>query len=175
MASPCESVPESQKTMFYTWMNETPLGRLLLAGSAEQLKFLVFEQSAGILKHDIPKPDWEPNTDCFREPIRQLTAYFAGDLQKFDLPVAGDGTDFQKKVWAALLDIPYGETATYGDIAKSIGQPTASRAVGMANGRNPISIIVPCHRIIGTSGKLVGYGGGLERKQTLLSIEGVAV
>lgn len=161
--------------MFYTWLNDTPLGRLLLAGSAEQLKFLVFEQSSGIRKHDIPGPDWEPNQNCFQEHIRQLTAYFAGDLQKFDLPVSGHGTDFQKKVWIALMDIPYGETATYGEIARSIGQPTASRAVGMANGRNPISIIVPCHRIIGSSGKLVGYGGGLERKQTLLSIEGVAV
>lgn len=161
--------------MFYTWLNDTPLGRLLLAGSVEQLKFLVFEQSSGIRKHDIPKPDWEPNEACFQEHIRQLTAYFAGDLQKFDLPVSGDGTGFQKKVWNALMDIPYGETATYGEIARSIGQPTASRAVGMANGRNPISIIVPCHRIIGSSGKLVGYGGGLERKQTLLSIEGVAV
>ena len=161
--------------MFYTWMEDTPLGRLLLAGTAESLKYTVFEQSAGTDKHDVPKEDWELNADCFREHVRQLRAYFAGDLKTFDLPVAGDGTDFQKKVWAALLDIPYGETATYGEIATSIGQPTASRAVGMANGRNPISIIVPCHRIIGTSGKLVGYGGGLDRKQTLLNIEGVAV
>lgn len=161
--------------MFYTWMEDTPLGRLLLAGTAEHLKYTVFEQSAGAGKHDVPKADWEHNDTCFREHIRQLRAYFAGELKSFDLPVAGEGTDFQKKVWAALLNIPYGETATYGEIARSIGQPTASRAVGMANGRNPISIIVPCHRIIGTSGKLVGYGGGLERKQTLLSIEGIVV
>lgn len=123
----------------------------------------------------MPKPEWEHNDAHFRDTIRQLKAYFAGDLQQFDVPLAGQGTEFQKRVWKALKKVPYGETATYGDIAKAIGSPTASRAVGMANGRNPISIIVPCHRIIGTSGKLVGYGGGLHRKTALLKLEGIAV
>ena len=99
----------------------------------------------------------------------------SGKLKRFDLPLAAQGTPFQKRVWASLCDVPYGQTASYGEIARKIGKPTASRAVGMANGRNPISIIVPCHRIIGSGGKLVGYGGGLNRKTTLLRLEGVTV
>ena len=161
--------------MYFTWMEETPIGRLLLAGDLDGLRFLLFDQENSRNRHDVPKPDWEQNDAHFRETTKQLKAYFAGDLKQFELPLAGHGTDFQMRVWKALQEVPYGETATYGEIAKAIGSPTASRAVGMANGRNPISIIVPCHRIIGTSGKLVGYGGGLERKQTLLSIEGIVV
>ena len=123
----------------------------------------------------MPRKDWEQSEKPFRETIRQLNAYFAGKLTNFDVEVEGEGTAFQQRVWKELRNVPYGETVTYGDIAKAIGQPTASRAVGMANGRNPISIVVPCHRIIGSSGKLVGYGGGLERKTKLLKLEGVAV
>ncbi len=102
---------------------------------------------------------------------RQLEEYFAGERRAFDLPLAAAGTDFQQKVWAALLEVPYGATASYGDIARRIGAPSAVRAVGAANGRNPISIVVPCHRVIGSSGSLTGYGGGIERKRFLLALE----
>ena len=103
--------------------------------------------------------------------VKQLQEYFAGNRQQFDLPLNAQGTDFQKSVWGKLLNVACGETASYGHIAQSLGKPTASRAVGAANGQNPISIIVPCHRIIGSSGKLTGYAGGLERKQWLLNHE----
>lgn len=101
----------------------------------------------------------------------QITEYFFGKRKSFDLPIASKGTDFQKKVWQALCDIPYGETRSYKDIAIAVGNPKASRAVGMANNRNPIAIVVPCHRVIGSSGKLVGYAGGLETKEKLLALE----
>jgi methylated-DNA-[protein]-cysteine S-methyltransferase len=107
-----------------------------------------------------------------RETIRQLRLYFAGELQTFDLPLELIGTEFQKKVWTALVTIPYGETRSYTEIAQQIGAPRAVRAVGAANGRNPIPIIVPCHRVIGASGSLVGFGGGLEWKRKLLDLEG---
>ena len=161
--------------MHYTWMDETPIGRILLAGDDEGLKYLVFDHGASQERHQLPLAGWTEKAAPFKEVSRQLKAYFAGNLHRFDLPLAANGTDFQKRVWKALCDVPYGETVSYGEIAKAIGKPTASRAVGMANGRNPISIIVPCHRIIGSSGKLVGYGGGLERKTRLLQLEGVAV
>lgn len=106
-----------------------------------------------------------------KEALRQLTAYFAGRLTRFDLPLAIKGSDFQKRVWRALLDIPYGETRSYGELARAIGMPSSVRAVGAANGRNPIAIVVPCHRVIGANGKLVGYGGGLPMKQMLLALE----
>jgi methylated-DNA-[protein]-cysteine S-methyltransferase len=108
---------------------------------------------------------------ALKEAERQLVEYFAGDRTDFDLPLAPEGTPFQRRVWHALCEIPYGETISYGELARRIGQPSASRAVGLANGKNPISIVVPCHRVIGASGTLVGYGGGLERKQTLLDLE----
>ena len=101
----------------------------------------------------------------------QLKEYFAGQRREFDIPLAFRGTPFQRAVWAALLDIPYGETASYGELAQLLGKPAAARAVGLANGRNPISIIVPCHRVIGSTGSLTGYGGGLERKRYLLDFE----
>jgi methylated-DNA-[protein]-cysteine S-methyltransferase len=109
--------------------------------------------------------------DLFGEVTRQLDEYFAGRRRVFDVPLSMSGTPFQTRVWAALRDIPYGETRGYGQLAASIGQPKASRAVGLANGRNPISIIVPCHRVIGSTGKMTGYGGGLERKEYLLALE----
>lgn len=105
------------------------------------------------------------------EAASQLSAYFAGDRTAFDLPLAPRGTGFQRLVWAALLAIPYGETTSYGDLARQLGSPGAARAVGLANGRNPISIIVPCHRVVGSTGQLTGYGGGIERKRTLLAHE----
>lgn len=101
----------------------------------------------------------------------QLAEYFAGTRQRFDLPLAASGTPFQRRVWAALDTVPFGQTRTYGEIATALGQPTASRAVGLANGRNPLPIIVPCHRVIGANGKLTGYAGGLARKQWLLTHE----
>lgn len=101
----------------------------------------------------------------------QLAAYFAGDLTVFDVPLAVRGTEFQRRVWAALREIPYGATRSYGELAAAIGQPSAVRAVGLANGRNPVSIVVPCHRVVGANGSLTGYGGGIERKRALLALE----
>ncbi|MFF5427622.1 MULTISPECIES: methylated-DNA--[protein]-cysteine S-methyltransferase [unclassified Streptomyces] len=113
----------------------------------------------------------EPDPRPFGEVVRQLDAYFAGDLTAFDLPLRLDGTPFQRRVWNELLRIPYGQTRTYGELAEALGTPTASRAVGLANGKNPVSIIVPCHRVIGAGGGLTGYGGGLDRKRRLLAFE----
>lgn len=112
-----------------------------------------------------------PDAELFTEVAGQLSEYFAGTRTKFEVPMNPAGTPFQQRVWAALCDIPYGETVSYGWLANHIGQPTAARAVGLANGRNPIGIIVPCHRVIGSTGSLTGYGGGLERKQFLLAFE----
>ncbi len=117
---------------------------------------------------------WQRHDDSLAQARVQLEEYFAGSRRVFDLPLdleATGGTAFQRRVWAALCDVPYGETISYGELARRIGQPSAVRAVGLANGRNPISIIVPCHRVIGASGALVGYGGGLERKRVLLDLE----
>ncbi|MGA4838750.1 methylated-DNA--[protein]-cysteine S-methyltransferase [Streptomyces sp. G45] len=109
--------------------------------------------------------------DAFGEATAQLNAYFAGDLKEFDLPLRLDGTPFQRTVWQQLLTIPYGETRTYGQLADALGNPAASRAVGLANGKNPIGVIVPCHRVVGANGSLTGYGGGLDRKRRLLEFE----
>ncbi|GAA3923979.1 methylated-DNA--[protein]-cysteine S-methyltransferase [Streptomyces gulbargensis] len=117
----------------------------------------------------------EPDPRPFGEVVRQLDAYFAGDLTAFDLPLRLEGTPFQRRVWNELLRIPYGETRTYGQLAEALGTPTASRAVGLANGKNPVSIIVPCHRVIGAGGGLTGYGGGLDRKRRLLAFESGAL
>ncbi|WP_455539947.1 methylated-DNA--[protein]-cysteine S-methyltransferase [Terrisporobacter sp.] len=114
-------------------------------------------------------------TDLIKECFNQLNEYFQGKRKKFNIPVEAKGTEFQRKVWNALLDIPYGETRSYKDIAIAIGNEKACRAVGMANNRNPISIIVPCHRVIGANGKLVGYGGGIHIKEKLLNIEKVDI
>jgi methylated-DNA-[protein]-cysteine S-methyltransferase len=116
-------------------------------------------------------PEWTRDDAAFVEAKRQLDEYFAGERTTFDLPLNPAGTPFQQVVWEALRAIPYGEVFSYGEIAEQIGKPGAARAVGLANGRNPISVIVPCHRVIGASGSLTGYGGGLERKQLLLDLE----
>ena len=108
------------------------------------------------------------------EAADQLRAYFAGELREFELPLAPRGTEFQRRVWTAVSAVPYGETATYAEIAAAVGRPTACRAVGAANGRNPLPVIVPCHRIIGAAGALTGYGGGLDRKRSLLDLERAA-
>jgi methylated-DNA-[protein]-cysteine S-methyltransferase len=109
--------------------------------------------------------------ELFAETRRQLQEYFAGARTDFDIPLAMEGSDFQRRVWDALRDIPYGETESYGQVALRIGKPGAARAVGLANGRNPVGIIVPCHRVVGSSGDLTGYGGGLDRKRMLLDLE----
>ena len=113
----------------------------------------------------------DANALVLDETARQLEEYFAGQRRNFDLPLGLEGTSFQRQVWEALLDIPFGETTSYGKLASEIGRPTAARAVGMANGSNPVSIIVPCHRVVGSNGSLTGYGGGLDRKQRLLDME----
>ena len=159
--------------MFYTWLDETPVGRLLVAGTDAGLKHISFSSAHFSSPEVTPQDDWELNDRALREPVRQLKAYFAGKLKQFDLPLAAEGTDFQQQVWKALRAVSFGKTASYGDIAKAVGNPAAARAVGLANGRNPIAIVVPCHRIIGSNGRLVGYGGGLPHKKTLLNLEGV--
>ena len=153
--------------MFYTYM-KSPVGQLLIAGDEDGIKHLSFETGK---KPTTPKPGWKLNTLFFTGAITQLQEYFDGKRTKFQLKLAPTGTAFQIKVLEELKKIPYGETCSYGDIANRIGNPNASRAVGAANGRNPVSIIIPCHRVIGHSGKLVGFGGGLKTKETLLSIE----
>ena len=159
--------------MFFTYLDDTPVGKLLIAGDEQGLRHVSFGKSHFNALVTMPGDDWELNETPLKEAMRQLKAYFSGKLQAFDLPLAAEGTDFQRCVWKALCKVRYGTTASYGDIAKSVGNSAAARAVGTANGRNPIAIIVPCHRIIGSSGKLVGYGGGLHHKQTLLKLEGV--
>lgn len=121
-------------------------------------------------KEQLPRKEQTP---LLQEAIRQLKEYFAGQRKSFDLPLSFYGTEFQKKVWQALLDIPYGETRSYGQIAAAVGNPKACRAVGMANHRNEIIIVVPCHRVIGADGSLTGYGGGLDVKRKLLELEGI--
>lgn len=152
----------------YTWL-ETPVGRLLLAGDAESLHFLSFP---GGHKAFAPQPEWHLSDAPFDEVKRQLLAYFDGRLLDFDLPLTLHGTDFQKRVWRRLRTIPFGRTTTYGALAHGIGAPKSSRAVGAANGANPLPVIIPCHRVIGANGALTGFGGGIETKRFLLKLEG---
>ena len=152
---------------YYTYM-ESPVGRLLLAGDETGLQRVAFAEGGKALQ---PESDWREDARPLRQAVAQLNAYFAGDLRTFDLPLRMEGTPFQLAVWRALQDIPYGETASYGEIARRVGTPQGSRAVGLANGSNPIAIVVPCHRVIGSNGKLTGYGGGLNNKETLLALE----
>jgi len=121
--------------------------------------------------HGVGQADWREAPEPFVDAVAQLRAYFAGELTEFDLAFRPQGTPFQQSVWKALVGIPYGETTSYGAIAKAIGKPDAVRAVGAANGANPIPIVIPCHRVIGASGKLTGFGGGLDVKQKLLRLE----
>ncbi|MBC8439373.1 MAG: methylated-DNA--[protein]-cysteine S-methyltransferase, partial [Deltaproteobacteria bacterium] len=146
---------------------ESPAGNLLLTGN-ELLEGLHFPLGKTRIE---PEKDWIYKKELFLQAIDQLKAYFKGELTRFDLELNVQGTDFQKTVWRELVKIPYGETISYGQLAQRIGNPKASRAVGMANGKNPISIIIPCHRVIGKNGNLTGFGGGLEAKRTLLDLE----
>ncbi len=147
---------------------DSPLGPLLLAADDTGLRHIEFLSSK---RAHPPDPDWREDARPLKEVIRQLRAYFTGKLEAFDFPLAPEGTEFQQKVWRRLLDIPYGETTSYGELARRIGNPNACRAVGLANGSNPIPIIIPCHRVIGSNGKLTGYGGGLPIKEKLLALE----
>jgi methylated-DNA-[protein]-cysteine S-methyltransferase len=149
----------------------SPVGTLFLVGDDDALAGLYMLEH----RHRPPLPDGvQQNDKAFRHVREQLKAYFAGKLQEFDVKLAGAGSDFQRTVWKALCKIPFGKTESYGGLARRIGNANASRAVGLANGKNPISIIVPCHRVIGANGSLTGYGGGIERKRWLLAHEGAA-
>jgi len=151
----------------YTYM-DSPVGRLLIAGQADGLRVISFPKGS---KARDPQPEWIDDPRPFKEVVRQLQAYFDGDLKEFNLPLKPEGTQFQLSVWNALLKIPYGKTTTYGALARGLGNPNASRAVGLANGSNPIPIVIPCHRVIGSNGKLTGFGGGLPVKEKLLALE----
>jgi len=147
---------------------ESPLGNTLLAADDHGLRLISFAQG---WRPQHPQPNWRADPTPFLEIIRQLRAYFAGELKDFDLPLFLHGTDFQLLVWRTLQTIPYGETISYGQLAHRIGNPKGARAVGLANGSNPIPIIIPCHRVIGSNGSLTGYGGGIENKKALLTLE----
>jgi len=155
--------------IYYTYCS-SPIQPILLTAENDALTGLYMVEH----KHGSEiAADWIEDDHAlpFPEAKRQIAAYFAGDLTEFDLPLAPHGTPFQQRVWEELRSIPYGTTLTYGELAARTGNPKASRAVGLANGRNPLSIIIPCHRVIGANGKLVGYGGGLSRKEALISLE----
>ena len=147
---------------------ECPVGPLLLVADDSGLRRIEFVNGR---KPPHVDPQWHDDAEQLRETIRQLRAYFAGELEAFDLPLEPEGTPFQLAVWKRLCEIPYGETISYGELARRIGNPNASRAVGLANGSNPIPIVIPCHRVIGSNGKLTGYGGGLPIKEKLLALE----
>ncbi len=147
---------------------ESPVGPLLLVADESGLLGINFANGR---KPPYVNPQWRDDAQPLHEPIRQLRAYFAGDLKSFDIKLAPEGTAFQLGVWKRLCEIPYGETISYGELARRLGNPNASRAVGLANGSNPIPIVIPCHRVIGSNGKLTGYGGGLPIKENLLALE----
>ena len=146
---------------------ESPIGELVLVEQDGAVAGLYMDAHRGVAASAYG----ERVGDALPALREQLAAYFAGALEVFDVPLATQGSDFQRRVWAGLREIPYGQTWSYGQLAAHLGQPTASRAVGLANGRNPVSIVVPCHRVIGSSGALTGYGGGVERKRWLLEHE----
>ncbi len=148
---------------------ESPVGMLTLAADANGLRLIEFPSP----RHPLPRTaDWQPGmNDTLHAACAQLTAYFNGAQRCFDLPLAPQGTPFQRTVWDALAAIPYGETVSYAQLATHLGRPTATRAVGAANGRNPLPIVLPCHRVIGSNGSLTGFAGGLDTKQTLLRLE----
>lgn len=157
-----------ETTTRYTIL-ESPIGALLLIGEPGRLRALHYPG-----RHRIGG-DWVEDAEPFADAIRQLGEYFAGERREFDLELDPRGSDFDRTVWAQLVEIPYGETTSYGEIARAIGRPDRARAVGAANGRNPLPIVIPCHRVIGADGSLVGYGGGLELKRRLLELESGAM
>lgn len=153
--------------MRYTYL-DSPIGPLLIAGDETGIRRIGFPEGKHVLK---PDPAWVEDAGAFPEARVQLTAYFAGELTEFDLPLAPETTPFQGRVLTELRKVPYGTTVSYGELARRVGNPKASRAVGMANGRNPIPIVIPCHRVIGANGDLTGFGGGLDIKRKLLALE----
>lgn len=159
--------------MTYFTRLESPVGTLLLTATETGLTGIVFDgRRARAALGDAARE--RPSHPVLRRATRQLQEYFAGTRRAFDLPLAPSGTPFQRDVWNALLDIPYGETRSYGEVARRIGRPKAVRAVGAANGANPLPVVVPCHRVIGADGSLTGYGGGIARKRKLLALEQAA-
>jgi|HubBroStandDraft_5_1064220.scaffolds.fasta_scaffold268992_1 methylated-DNA-[protein]-cysteine S-methyltransferase len=148
---------------------DSPIGKLLIAGDSDAIHQINFAKNG---KPSRPEAEWqESSRGPLAQAARQLTEYFAGKRTDFDLPLAPEGTEFQRSVWRRLQEIPYGETISYGELARRVGNPKASRAVGAANGQNPIPIVIPCHRVIGANGKLTGFGGGLPTKEALLALE----
>ena len=147
---------------------DSPIGRLLLAGRKDVLRVIGFPEGKGAV---VPEDDWQETDRGFSQAKDQLCEYFDGQRQVFDLTLDPSGTPFQRQVLDALQEIPFGETRSYRDIARAIGRPRAVRAVGAANGRNPLPIVIPCHRVIGTNGSLTGFGGGLAAKEYLLGLE----
>jgi methylated-DNA-[protein]-cysteine S-methyltransferase len=148
---------------------ESPVGSLLVAGDEAAVRRIEFPRDG---KPGRPQPGWrESMAGPVQEAVRQLREYFSGRRTRFDLPLVPEGTEFQRTVWRCLQDIPYGQTISYGELARRVGNPKASRAVGAANGCNPLPIVIPCHRVIGASGRLVGFGGGLPTKEMLLALE----
>ncbi|NNM61620.1 MAG: methylated-DNA--[protein]-cysteine S-methyltransferase [Steroidobacteraceae bacterium] len=154
--------------MTYFCYLESPIGRLRLQSEGSALTALELDPDAG----PVVRGTEDPGVGVLPAAARQLAEYFAGVRRVFELPLAMRGTAFQERVWRALLEIPYGHTCGYGELARRIQKPSAARAVGMANNRNPLPVFVPCHRVIGADGALIGYGGGLERKRWLLALEG---
>jgi methylated-DNA-[protein]-cysteine S-methyltransferase len=154
--------------MNYYTVFDSPIGELLAVGDGASLSRL--HMLGGRKRIDV-NPAWQRDDAAFGAVRGQLDEYFAGERHEFELPLGMVGNQFERRVWDQLREIPYGETASYGEIARRVGNPDAARAVGLANGRNPIAVIVPCHRVIGADGSLTGYGGGLERKRLLLDLE----
>jgi len=158
-------------TLFYKQI-ESPVGRLKLVASANALVAVLFEQERpDRVKVNVDTVYLDPQHPILIETERQLSQYFLGIRTEFDLPIEANGSNFQKKVWRALREIPFGETRSYSDLANAVGSPKACRAVGAANGKNPLAIVVPCHRVVGASGALTGFAGGLEAKAKLLALE----
>jgi len=158
---------ENGEEIFYT-EEKSPVGPLLIVGDEAVLRQVWFAKGRSEKR---PESSWKLNRKMFVRVVEQLRAYFAGELQEFDLKLEMRGTAFQRSCWEALRRIPYGQTISYLQLAEKIGNPKAVRAVGLANGANPIPIIVPCHRVIGSDGSLTGFGGGMENKRKLLELE----
>ncbi len=157
----------TSNTLLYTTL-DSPIGELLLLGDGQALRGLYMQDGRRPIAI---RSGWQRSAAPFASACAQLQEYFVGRRTTFELPLAMNGNPFERRVWHALGDIPYGGTTSYGELARAIGHPSAARAVGVANARNPIAVIVPCHRVIGASGALTGYGGGLERKRLLLELE----
>ena len=153
--------------IYYQYM-DSPIGKLLVAGDEKGLHLIDFPKNG---KPSLPESDWTENPKPLQEALLQLDAYFSGRLKTFSLNLCLDVRPFQKKVLTTLRRVPYGQTISYGKLAEKIGSPKASRAVGQANAKNPIPIVIPCHRVIGSNGKLTGFGGGISIKQALLDLE----